>query len=258
MAARTDTNGDNINDYYANTKGTVNVLEAIKSTLSVERVIITSTQFVHQYKGEPKHDEDYAPHTPYGESKVLTEKFTREADLPCAWTIIRPTNIWGPWHPRYPREFWLVLKKGRYLHPGKQPVMRMYGYVGNVVEQILKIFELPQDKVNGKMFYVGDQSVNLLDWVNGFSQKLLGRNVTIVPRLAVRSMALIGDIFAFLGITFPITLSRYRSMTTDNEVSMDETFELLGSPPYPLQDGIEETVKWLVEHVPQYRPISAR
>jgi hypothetical protein len=124
--------------------------------------------------------------------------------------------------------------------------------VGNVVEQILKIFELPQDKVNGKMFYVGDQSINLLDWVNGFSQKLLGRDVTIVPRAIVRFIALLGDMLAYLSINFPITSSRYQSMITDNEVSMEETFTLLGPPRYSLQDGIEETVEWLIKHDPHF------
>jgi len=246
LAARTDTEaGLELDDYRINTEGTANLLDAIKEGVGVERIIVTSSQFVHQYHGVPEGDEDYAPHTAYGKSKVLTEQLTRSADLGCVWTIIRPTNIWGPWHPRYPQEFWMVLKKGRYVHPGKKPVMRMYGYVGNVVAQILGIFELPPERVSGKVLYVGDQAINLLDWVNGFSQKLLGRDVTIGPRPVVRSLALAGDILAFMGISFPITSSRYRSMTTDNEVSMAETFALLGLPPYSLQVGIAETVKWL-------------
>jgi len=252
LAARTDMDGKKIDDYRTNFDGTINVLEAIKSTPSIERTIITSSQFVHQFKGKPEHDEDYAPHTVYGESKILTETYTRKADLSCIWTIIRPTNIWGPWHPRYPKEFWLVLKKGRYLHPGKQPVVRMYGYVGNVVHQIMKIFKSPPVKVNHKVFYVGDKPINLLDWVNGFSQKLVGKKVTTVPRILVKNIAVAGDILMLCGITFPITSSRYKSMTTDNEISMDETFELFGDPPYSLQDGINKTVKWLIEQNSQF------
>lgn len=252
LAARTDMAGKDLDSYRSNTEGTFNVLEAVKSTASIERIIITSSQFVYQFSGKPKHAETYAPHTVYGESKVLTEKYTREADFSCVWTIIRPTNIWGPWHPRYPVEFWRVLKKGGYLHPGRKPVMRMYGYVGNVVDQILNIFKLAPEKVNGKVLYVGDPAINLLDWVNGFSLALLGRDVTIVPRVAVRSLALVGDLFSTLDVSFPITSSRYRSMTVDNEVSMEETFALLGPPLYSLQEGIDETVKWLIGQDPQF------
>lgn len=252
LAARTDTEGRHIDDYCANTEGTQNVLDAIKSTPSVERVIITSSQFVHQCQGIPAHDQDYAPHTVYGESKVLTEIFTREANLKCVWTIIRPTNIWGPWHARYPKEFWRVLKRGMYFHPGKQPVIRMYGYVGNVVHQIMKIIESRSEYVNHKVIYVGDKPINLLDWVNGFSDKLAGKKVTIVPRIMVRNLALIGDMLLLCRIKFPITSSRYKSMTTNNEIAMDETFELLGHPPYSLIEGIDITVQWLVKQDPQF------
>jgi nucleoside-diphosphate-sugar epimerase len=247
LAARTDMDGKNLADYLTNTQGTLNVLSAVKATPSTWRVIITSSQYVHRLHGEPKHPEEYAPHTIYGESKVLTEVYTRKANLSCVWTIIRPTNIWGPWHPRYPEEFWLVLKKGRYLHPGHKPVMRTYGYVGNVVYQILKIFELPPENVHRKVLYVGDKPINLLDWVNGFSKKMVGKEVTIAPRIIVRNLALIGDILLLYGIKFPITSSRYKNMTTNNDISMNDTFNLLGPSPYSMQAGIDETVRWLIE-----------
>lgn len=70
-------------------------LDVIKATPSVERVIITSSQFVCGPGYIPKHDEDFAPVTVYGQSKVLTEQLTRQAGLRCVWTIVRPTNIWG-------------------------------------------------------------------------------------------------------------------------------------------------------------------
>ena len=116
LAAETDCNPRlKIEDYNVNIEGTKNVLQAVKETESVERVIITSTQYVHQGKQMPTSDTDYDPHTIYGESKIESEKLTREMSLQCTWTIIRPTNIWGPWHLRYPFEFWKVLKEGKYF-----------------------------------------------------------------------------------------------------------------------------------------------
>ena len=35
-------------------------------------------------------------------------------------------------------------------------------------------------------------------------------------------------------------------MTTDNPVSMNKTFEAFGQAPYSLEEGIEETVNWLI------------
>lgn len=246
LAARTDTFPEHVmSDYDANTTGTANILAGIKATSSIQRVVITSTQFVNQYNGMPAHDQDYAPHTVYGESKVITENMTRAAELDCCWTIIRPTNIWGPGHPRYPKEFWYVLKKGRYIHPGKKPVIRSYGYVGNVVDQIIKILEKEKQAVNGCVFYVGDESMNIYYWANGFSLALTGKNVKVVPRFVVKSLALVGDILRVFKIKFPITSSRYKSMTNGNMAPMEKTFHVLGPSKYSLKEGIDETVSWL-------------
>lgn len=247
LAARTDTDSDILKDYDVNITGTKNLLESIKSTLSVKQVIITSTQFVNQYHGSPKHDEDFAPHTVYGESKVLTEQLTRNADLKCVWTIIRPTNIWGPRHPRYVKEFWQVLKRGRYIHPnGGKPVIRSYGYVGNIVYQIIKILTSESEKINGQVFYVGDQPIDLYDYVNEFSKKLTGKKVKVIPKFFIKIIALNGDLLKLVGIKFPITSSRFVSMTTSNSAPMDKTFEVLGSPPYSLNEGVKETTEWLL------------
>lgn len=248
LAARTDCDENTTveDGYRVNTEGTQNVLDAIRATPSVERTIITSTQFVCAPGRLPKNDTDYFPETVYGQSKVITEKLTRDANLASCWTIIRPTNVWGPWHMRYRREFWRVLERGLYLHPGRQPVIRTYAYVKNVVDQIRKIFEAPRDLVNGKTLYVGDRPINLLDWTDGFSRGLTGHEVRVIPRGLMRALALAGDIPTWLtGKPFLINSSRFRSMITNYDTPMEPTFKLLGENPYPLEDGINETVKWL-------------
>jgi nucleoside-diphosphate-sugar epimerase len=232
--------------YRVNTEGTRNVLDAIRATPSVQRTIITSSQFVCAPGRLPKNDTDYFPETVYGESKVITERLTREAGLPGVWTIIRPTNIWGPWHMRYRREFWRVIKRGLYLHPGRQPVIRSYGYVRNVVFQIQKIFEAPREAVHAQTLYLGDRPVNLLDWVNGFARSLTGREVRVVPRYLMRGLALFGDIStAVTGKPFLINSSRLHSMITDYQTPMERIFDLFGENPYTLEEGIRETVEWL-------------
>jgi nucleoside-diphosphate-sugar epimerase len=245
LAARTDTDSNILEDYRENTEGTRNLIGTIKEVKSVQRLIITSTQFVNQYHGMPKHDEDYAPHTTYGESKMINEKDLRAANLSCAWTIIRPTNVWGPWHKRYPFEFWKILAENKYIHPGRRKIIRSYGYVGNVCWQILKILSAPVELVNRKVYYVGDYPIELFDWVNQFSKKQIGRNVKVVPAVIVKSLAIIGEGLKMFRIKFPITLSRYKSMTSSNDAPMKHTFETFGNPPYSLESGVEETVNWM-------------
>lgn len=252
LAAETDTDPrKTLEDYKVNTEGTLNIINAIKSVTSIQRAIFTSTQFVNQSKLGPQHDEDFAPHTIYGESKIINEKQVRNANLECAWTIIRPTNVWGPWHLRYPYEFWKILAEKKYFHPGRKPVVRSYGYVGNVVDQTLRILELTPAFVHGKVYYVGDRPIDLYDWVNGFSVKQTGKNAIVLPRQGIYFLALIGDLLGLLNIKFPITRSRYRSMTTDNPVDMEKTFKELGENKYTLEQGIDETINWMKTYHPE-------
>ncbi|MEO8204862.1 MAG: NAD(P)-dependent oxidoreductase [Chthoniobacterales bacterium] len=248
FAARTDCDENTTveKDYKINTDGTQNVLTAIKNTPSIRRAIITSSQYVCGPARMPENDSDYFPHTVYGQSKVITEKLTRAANLPCCWTLIRPTNIWGPWHERYQKEFWKIAAKGIYFHPGGKPVVRCYGYVGNVVHQIFRLLELPEEKVNGQTVYVSDAPDDIYYWADGFCRALAGKKAPKIPRSILYSLGVVGNLItAITGKTFFITTSRYRSMTTDYAPPMEKTFTLLGPNPWTLEEGIQKTTAWL-------------
>jgi GlcNAc-P-P-Und epimerase len=247
LAARVDTDGSTLADYRDNTDGTASVLKAIAEAPTIARSVITSSQFVCQPGYFPRHDEDYSPHTVYGESKIVTEQLTRRASLASEWTIVRPTTIWGPWLLRHKRQFFRVMKSGLYMHPGSRPVVRSWGYVGNVTYQIRKLLEAPSALVDRKTFYLGDRPRDLLDWVNGFSRRIAGRDVRVVPRRLVWSVGVIGDVAGRLGVPFPITTSRYASMTQDYLTPMDPIFDVAGPSPYTLESGIEATLAWLEE-----------
>jgi len=249
LAARTDCDPQaTLADYEVNTRGTENLLAAVSRTPAVERLLITSTQFVCGPAHWPAGDTDYAPHTVYGESKVITEQLTRAAGLDTVWTITRPTTIWGPWLLRHRDQFFRVLKRGLYLHPGRRPCIRSWGYVGNAVEQMLALLQRPAASVHEKTFYIGDPPRDLYDWVNTVSRQLRGRDVRVVPRCLLRIAALAGDAAAAAGLQCPINSSRYRSMTQDYIADLQPTFELLGPPAYTLEEGVAETLRWL--HAP--------
>lgn len=235
--------------YAVNTVGTANVLQAVRQCSSVQRLVITSTQYVCGPGRLPTHDEDYFPHTVYGASKVETERLTRQADLSCTWTIVRPTNIWGPWHQRYQREFWRIAARGLYVHPGRSPIVRCYGYVGNVVDQMLTILKSPAPVVDRKTFYVGDPPSDIYNWANAFCLALSGRSAPRIPRALLRTIAYGGDaISTITGRPFYLTSSRFENMITDYLTPMDSTYATLGPPRFSLEEGVEATVAWLREH----------
>jgi nucleoside-diphosphate-sugar epimerase len=246
LAARTDTYSDDIDDYAVNWVST-DVTCRAAAKVQARRYVSTSTQYVHATDEAPEADHDFSPFTAYGESKVRTEEVTRSAlaGSDTEWVIIRPTNVWGPRHPRYPTEFWRVLRRGLYLHPAvRPPVLRAYGYVGTVTWQIrslLTIEPFPHEAV----LYVGDRLVRLDDWVDSFSVALRGKPARRVDPRVLRGLGRVGDVLAKVGVRAPLTSSRVGNMTNPSDAPMERTFELLGESPWTLEAGVDETVRWL-------------
>ncbi len=237
--------------YRDNTVGTQNVLDAIKATPGIQRAIITSSQFVCGPGYAPKHDLDFHPVTVYGQSKVITEKLTRDVRLPCTWTIVRPTNIWGPWHQRYMREFWRIAARGLYVHPAGRPVVRCYGYIGNLVRYLERILRAEPATVHEQVFYLSDPANDIYAWANAFCLGLHGKPARRVPRPVLWILGQIGDLISLvIRKPFYITSSRYRSMTSDYLVpgAIEKTIAALGPPPIPLDEGVRQTVEWLHSH----------
>jgi len=245
LAARTDTEEKvDVEAYRQNHEGTRILLDVVKRSPEIEHIIVTSTQFVCEAGYQPAHDLDFKPFTVYGESKRRTEMITREAGLVCAWTIIRPTTIWGPWSLRYRDVLFRIMRKGLYFHPGKGRVVRSYGYVGNVVWQIDRMLSAPREKVNGQVFYVGDRPFDLKTWVQAISRELVGKPVRYIPTGFIRAIALFGDALKVLHLPFPITSGRFSSMTSDYITPMDKTIATLGEAPFTLEAGVNEMVRW--------------
>jgi nucleoside-diphosphate-sugar epimerase len=261
LAARTDTdiydlNGD-LSEYIQNTEGTKNVLECIKNTPSIKQAIITSTMFVCEAGYLPHDDLDYKPFTLYGVSKVLTESYTREANLDCTWTIIRPQTIWGPWALRY-RQMFDIMDKGLYFHPAKPDVLRSFGYVKNLVWQLHQLLKAPAEKVHGQVFYVGDKPINLFNWVQTVSFAYTGKPVKLLPPAAIRSLGLIGDFLKTINIVFPMTSTRYNSMTQNYLTPIEKTYTTLGKPIYTIEEGVKEFTTWFQNLDSEIKPHTIR
>lgn len=103
LAAKASLNGRSITDFPENTIGTRNVVQCVNTNEGIERFIHFSTQYVVRPGIWPETDEFLLPYTPYGASKAEAEKIVRNKCNKC-WTILRPTNVWGPFHPFFPYE----------------------------------------------------------------------------------------------------------------------------------------------------------
>ena len=247
LAARTDTSSDVLEDYIENIEGTENVVNEIKKHGFVKHALFASTQYVYKNKivPFPVKDDDYCPHTVYGISKMINEKYIRSANMKCKWTIFRPCNVWGPWHMRYPNELWKFIAKGLFVQPSRRPNIRTYAYVKNLVKQLDAIMNAPDIDCDKKMYYLGDYIVDSYEWLNGLSHEISGKNVLRVPKFFFWVGAVLGDFLGLFGIKFPLYSVRYRNMIEDYYAPANVTMEKFGIFQSNHAVNCKETIDWL-------------
>lgn len=246
LAARGDLGGGrSLAAYVDTTEGTRNVVEAIRETPSIQRAIFASCMHVCRLGYQPTRDDDYAPAGGYGRSKVLAEQIVRGAQLRCAWTLVRPTTIWGPWHTGLRDGFFSRLRHGAYSHPDGGAVRSSYGYVGNTVHQVRRLLEAPPSQVDHRTMYLSDSPIELRQWASAFSRRLLKRDVPGGSRGWMGLKALAGDVAEMAGLKPPLTTSGLQAMTTENVVDTRPIAAIAGPGPYSVEQGIEQTVAWL-------------
>lgn len=247
LAARTDLNGKTIADYDANTIGVKNLMTVIQKLPTLKKIIITSSKFVCSNGYEPKDQFDYAPHTVYGKSKVITEKVVWENKPKCDWCIIRPTSIWGPWFGVPYRNFFDMIHKNLFFHIGKKECFKTYGYIGNSMHQIKTLlFTETLDEVE-KVYYIGDYvPYEINQWADEIGMEM-SKKIHTIPYGIMWIAAKFGDGMKKVGITFPMTSFRLGNMTNDGTNNLSKTQRIVGTMPFDRIEGTRITVKWLLE-----------
>lgn len=245
LAARTDLRGAAIEDYESNTTGVSNLIGALTGLNGLERVVFASSMYVCRPGYVPEGSEDYAPHTPYGESKVETERRVRQEASGFAWTIVRPTSIWGPWFGEPYDAFFKIVLRRAYFHLGRRACRKTYGYVDNAIAQVMAILAAPTEAVDHKVFYLGDyEPYDITEWADEIAAHE-GFGIPRVPFFLFVAAAWLGDVLKAFGVPFPMTSFRLRNMTTDNVHDLTPIRELAPLLPVSRQQGNARTIEWI-------------
>ncbi|WP_455638546.1 NAD-dependent epimerase/dehydratase family protein [Parabacteroides sp.] len=246
LAARTDLNGKSLNDYKANIEGVNNLLDALEQVPTLQQAIFTSSMYVCYPGYKPRDFEDYAPHTLYGESKVLTEEIIKKRNPShYTWSIIRPTSIWGPYFGEPYDKFFKIVLSHSYFHMGKRACKKTYGYIDNTIYQINSIIEANKDIVNRKVFYIGDyEPYDITEWSNEIAS-IAGIKIPQIPYFLFYIAGKFGDLLKKVGITFPMTSFRLRNMTTNNIHNLQPIQKIAPLLPVKRKDGSKVTIEWI-------------
>ena len=245
LAARTDLNGKTLQDYDANIQGVTNLLGALEKVPNLKQAVFASSMYVCEPGYMPKDFEDYAPHTLYGESKVETERRIKEWNPKYTWSIIRPTSIWGPWFGEPYNRFFHIVLSHMYFHMGKRACKKTYGYVDNAIYQIMSILEADPEKVDKKVFYIGDyEPYDITKWANEIAKEA-GIWIPRIPYWCFKCAGWFGDLLKTFGIAFPMTSFRLHNMTTDNVHNLEPIKAIAPNLPVSRKDGTKRTLDWI-------------
>ena len=248
MAARTDLAGEAPEDYLANTEGVSNVILALEPAKNLRLVIFASSMLVCRIGYRPTVEDDYAPSTAYGVSKVEGEQRVRtEARGKFPWIILRPTSIWGPWFGAPYRDFFTIVKHGRYIHPLGRRIRRNYGFVLNSVYQIEQLIEAGGAGLLKRTIYLADyEPIELKDWACRIQRAFGAPTIREVPLGLLRLGAKLGDLLKGCGIKgFPLTSFRLNNLLTDCLLDTTPLKNNIGPLPFDLSTGVEITCSWI-------------
>jgi nucleoside-diphosphate-sugar epimerase len=252
LAARTDLDGANLEEYLVNTDGVKNVIICLKNLKDLKHVVFASSMLVCNLGHIPANEFDFMPDTIYGESKVIGEKYVYSlAQDFFTWTIVRPTSIWGPWFDVPYKNFFTSVAHGYYMHPKGHRIFRSYGFVLNIIQHLHKIIDCPEKiQVHKKVFYIADhEPIELLNWANIISEKFGLAPPREVPILLLRTAAKIGDLFLRAGIkTIPINSRRLNNLLTQAVYDAGQLKSISEKTPFSLEDAVDITVQWMREN----------
>ncbi len=250
LAARTDLEETkDINGYAANIDGVQNVIEAVKQTSTIRRVVYTSSQLVCRVGYIPKSNTEYCPNTLYGESKVLTEKIVRQENGGgVEWCLTRPTTVWGPYMNPHYKKMLRLIRKGLYFHCGKGKLFKSYSYAGNIAYQYMRLITANADMIHGKTFYLADyEPLSLRDYTDGLAREMGVSKIPIMPIILAQLLAFAGDMLNSCGIkSFPFNSFRLNNILTEYVIDLTSTKSVCGDVPYTKEQGIKETVRWFL------------
>jgi NAD dependent epimerase/dehydratase len=221
-----------------NVMGTLNVLLAARGA-KVERVIHTSTSEVYGTALRIPIDESHPlqGQSPYSASKIgadkIAESFYRSFDLPVV--TLRPFNTYGPRQSAravIPTIITQALTLSE-IHLGNRDARRDLTFVSDSAAGFLRVAEAPG--VEGETFNLGTGN-------------------------EIRIGDLARQIVELIGKPIPIIVESTRLRPKKSEVERllsDNTLarQRLGwEPQVSLQEGLEKTIAWILEHLDLYRP----
>jgi nucleoside-diphosphate-sugar epimerase len=247
LAARTDIDSTVVEEYAVNFDGTEALIAECVRSGSVRRFVFYSTQLVVGLFNEARfidESEPYRTKTAYGQSKILGEQAVmrrcREAGI--AYTILRPTSVYGPWGETPYREFFRAIKRRRYFHVGRAENLVSWVYVKNLVA--LTILSSLSPDAENETFFANDfhpyTMREIVEAVAGYYRIA----IPTLPSILVTALAYALAIPKRAGINVPLYPFRLANIKASYCYDIRKSVSIGYAPEYDLARGVAETLAW--------------
>jgi nucleoside-diphosphate-sugar epimerase len=172
---------------------------------------------------------NYKPTTSYGASKAIGELLVKTQVHNKEWTIIRPTNVWGPNMSEHYRKFLSYVNSRKYFHVAFSDIYKSYSYVANAC------------------FYICDyEPIEVKNWVNRFAFYFGVKKPITFPYTLSFLVVNIFDILKNISVLkrVPITKYTFQNILTHYIIENRELHSVTGDLPFNNEEGIKITSKW--------------
>jgi UDP-glucose 4-epimerase len=253
----------NWDDFYSvNVRGTQILLDEAEKA-GVKRFVFISTVEAAGYGDgvHPRKEDDTPnPENNYGKSKLEAEELVMSCKHSFERTIVRLPMIYGPGTLLIVPKLFGMVKKGFYPFIGSGETLMEFCYVGNAIAAITLAAQ--KDAARNNLFYVSDhRSYTIKEVVNAIAKASNKKYLPIhIPKFVAYAGAFAFEVIAKL-IPVPPIISRHSrkpfftretvKWTTSNInfISSEKIKRELGFvPPFTIDQGCAETVKWLEEN----------
>lgn len=250
LAARTDLGGNKLDDYRANFKGTANIIDEMRSSKSIQRLVFYSTILVVGMFDDTRfidEKEPYRTKTFYGQSKIEAEKIVvnRCESLNITYTIIRPASVYGPWGEEPYRDFFYSIKKHRYFHVGNAKNLVSWVYVKNLVDLTILLSINPEAK--NQIYFGTDIHPYTMKEIATRVSDYYGIKTKTIPEPVLTIVAYILEPFRRLGLKVPIYPFRLKNIKANYCYDMQKSISVGYKQRYNLADGLKESLDWYEE-----------
>ena len=237
-----------------NYRNTRNFIEALQENNQVPEKFIFISSLEAYGPGKPdtiipvKVEDEPAPATKYGKSKLKAEKFIYQLqDFP--WLIMRPTGVYGPRE----KDYYLVfksIKQGIETYIGRKPQHLTFIYVKDLTRLLMDMLEsgiMHRSYFGSDLNHYTSAEFNTL--IKGYLHKKTIK--IILPKTLVKVLAFFNEKFScLLGKTPTLNSDKYYIISQNNWLcdSKNLVDDFGFKPKYDLSKGVKESLDWYIDN----------